>query len=75
VSADNNLTVDLEVKTTFEVPQKNKITIFGKSLNYTTYRKVSENTTFTKTFKALVLFPAFQAPNVHVQRPSAVNLI
>jgi Pectate lyase superfamily protein len=61
-----NLTVDLEVKTTFEVPEKNKITIFGKSLNYTTYRKVSENTTFSKTFKAPVLFPAFQAPNVSV---------
>ena len=66
VSANNSLVVDLEVKTTYEVPQKNKITIFGKSLNYTTYRKISENTTFTKTFKASVLFPVFNPPNVSV---------
>lgn len=66
MSADNNLTVDLEVKTTYEVPQKTKITIFGKSLFYTTYRKVSDNTTFEKTFKAPALFPAFNPPNVSV---------
>lgn len=71
VSPDNNLTVDLDVKTTYNIPQKNKITIFGKSLNYTTYKItnnkiVSDNTTFTKTFKAPVLFPAFNPPNVLV---------
>lgn len=71
MSPDNNLTVDLDVKTTYNIPQKNKITIFGKSLNYTTYKItnnkiVSDNTTFTKTFKAPVLFPAFNPPNVSV---------
>jgi hypothetical protein len=66
VGPDNNLVVNLEVKTTYEVPEKKKISIFGKSLQYTTYRKVSENTTFTKTFKAPLLFPAFNPPNVSV---------
>jgi parallel beta-helix repeat protein len=66
VSSDNNLTVDLEVKTTYEVPDHNKISVLGKSINYTTRKKVSENTTFTKTFKAPALFPAFNSPNVSV---------
>ena len=66
VDSDNNLTVDLEVKTTYNVPEKNTITILGKSINYTTHKKKSENTTFTKTFKALLLFPAFSPPNVSV---------
>jgi Right handed beta helix region len=64
--SDNNLTVDLEVKTTYEVPEKNKITILGKSINYTSQKKKSENTTFSKTFKAPLLFPAFNPPNVSV---------
>jgi len=46
VDSDNNLTVDLEVKTTYNVPEKNTITILGKSINYTTHKKKSENTTF-----------------------------
>jgi Right handed beta helix region len=66
VDSDNNLTVDLEVKTTYNVPEKNTITILGKSINYTTHKKKSENTTFTKTFKAPLLFPAFSPPNVSV---------
>jgi len=66
VGSDNNLTVDLEVKTTYNVPEKNKITILGKSINYTSYKKKSENTTFSKTFKAPLLFPAFNPPNVSV---------
>ena len=66
VGSDNNLTINLEVKTTYEVPIKKKISIFGKNLNYTTHKKKSENTTFTKTFKALALFPAFNPPNVSV---------
>ena len=41
VGSDNNLTVDLEVKTTYNVPEKNKITILGKSINYTSHKKKS----------------------------------
>lgn len=75
VDSDNNLTVALEVKTTFEVPEKNKISIFGKSINYTTHKKKSENTTFTKTFKAPLLFPAFNPPNVSVINFNGSNAI
>ncbi len=66
VGSDNNLMVDLEVKTTYDVPEKNTITILGKSINYTSHKKKSENVTFSKTFKAPVLFPAFSPPNVSV---------
>jgi hypothetical protein len=65
-SANNSLNVALEVKTTFEVPESHKITILGHTLNYTTYKQKSENVTFTKTFKAPALFPAFNPPNVSV---------
>ena len=58
--------MDLEVKTTYDVPEKKKITILGKSINYTSYKKKSENVTFSKTFKAPLLFPAFNPPNVSV---------
>jgi hypothetical protein len=64
--ANNSLNVALEVKTTFEVPDSHKIMILGHTLNYTTYKQESENVTFTKTFQAPALFPAFNPPNVSV---------
>jgi len=64
--ANNSLIVALEVRTTYEVPEKHKISFFGKSINYTSYRKTSQNTTFEKTFKVPALFPAFNPPNVSV---------
>jgi hypothetical protein len=64
--ANNSLNVALDVKTTFEVPESHKITLLGHTLNYTTYKRESDNTTFTKTFQAPTLFPAFNPPNVSV---------
>jgi len=64
--ANNSLIVDMEVKTTYKVPERHKISFWGKSINYTSYRKTSQNVTFTKTFNAPALFPAFNAPNVSV---------
>lgn len=66
VEPENKLKVTLEVRTWYEVPEKQKISVWGKSINYTTFKKVSENTTFSKTFKAPSIFPAFNAPNVSV---------
>jgi len=66
VGADNNLTVRLEVKTTYELPVRNHVTVLGHSLNYTSYRQESENVTFQKTFKTPALLPAFNAPKVYV---------
>lgn len=69
---NNTLIVKLNVKTTYKVPEKKKLTIagksklFGKPINVTSYKTKTEKVTFTKTFPAPPVFPTIKAPKVTV---------
>lgn len=64
--SDGNLTVSLDVKTKYEVRAYHTYKVLGQSIRVPYYKEKTESVTFTKSFNAPDIFPAFQPPRVKV---------
>jgi len=63
---NNTLIVKLSVKTVYQEQKKNPVTIFGKTINLTSYQRKTEHAIFYQTFDAPPVFPTVKAPIVKV---------
>ena len=72
---EGRLTVELIVKTKYDVLAYKTYIVLGQKVRVPYYKKKSETVTFTKSFDVPEIFPAFKPPKVYVTNYNGSHVI